>query len=73
VLREGRSMPNPLFITLLIAGPIILGGAAGVPGFLFALALVLIANPIIWRVRKNRYFNSQQFQALRSQAASATR
>ncbi len=38
--------------------------------FLAALALVLIANPIIWRVRKNRYFNSQQFQELRSQVTS---
>ncbi|GAB7049103.1 HNH endonuclease [Catenuloplanes indicus] len=63
-------MPNPLFITLLIVVPIVLGSAAGPFGFLAALALVLIANPIIWRVRKNRYFNSQQFQELRSQVTS---
>ncbi len=63
-------MPKPLFIMLLIAVPIILGNAAGVPGFLIALALVLIANPIIWWARKSFYFNSEQFQTLRFQVAT---
>ena len=31
---------------------------------------MLIANPIIWKVRKNRYFNSEQLQWLRAQVAS---
>ena len=64
-------MPKPLFITLLIAAPIILGSAADNGGIaLLALALVLIANPIIWKVRKDRYFKSEQFQALRSEIMS---
>ncbi|GAA2597870.1 hypothetical protein GCM10010435_91530 [Winogradskya consettensis] len=63
-------MPKPLFIALLIAGPIALGGATNTLGFFFALALILIANPIIWRVRKNRYFNSPHFQELRRQVMS---
>lgn len=64
-------MPKPLFVTLLIALPIVLGGITG-NGFvaIFALALVLIGNPIIWKVRKNRYFNSEQFQTLRYEAVS---
>lgn len=64
-------MPKWLFITLLIAAPIILGGSTG-NGFvmLLAIAMVLIANPFIWKVRKNRYFNSEQFQSLRAQVAS---
>lgn len=63
-------MPKPLFITLLIAAPIILGGIAGsVVVALLVLVLIQVANPIIWRVRKNRYFNSEQFQSLRSEVA----
>jgi hypothetical protein len=64
-------MPKPLFILLLIAAPILLGGATG-SGWvaLLVLALILIANPIIWKVRKNRYFNSEQFLALRSQISA---
>ncbi|MFV0634701.1 HNH endonuclease [Demequina sp.] len=37
---------------------------------LFAIALVLIANPIIWKVRKDRYFDSDEFQALRDDIKS---
>ncbi|OMH28303.1 HNH endonuclease [Tersicoccus phoenicis] len=37
---------------------------------LIAIGLVLIASPIIWNIRKDRYFNSEQFQALRSEIAS---
>ncbi|WP_241981806.1 HNH endonuclease [Cryobacterium sp. TMT1-19] len=33
------------------------------------LALVLIASPIIWKVRKARYFNSEKFHTLRSEIA----
>lgn len=64
-------MPKPLFITLLIAAPVVLGGSTGNPLVaLLVLALVLIANPIIWKVRKDRYFNSEQFQALRTEIGS---
>lgn len=64
-------MPKWLFITLLISAPVILGGKTG-NGFVMILApvLVLIANPVIWKVRKNLYFNSEQFQMLRSQIVS---
>lgn len=63
-------MPKPLFVTLLIVAPILLASVLGALGFFVGLALVLIANPIIWKVRKNRYFNSEQFQALRTEIAS---
>ncbi|MDD7836001.1 HNH endonuclease [Paenarthrobacter sp. AB444] len=63
-------MPKPLFILLLIAGPILLAIALGGPGLLLGLAVILIANPIIWKVRKDRYFNSDQFKALRADVAA---
>ncbi|WP_345800955.1 HNH endonuclease signature motif containing protein [Microbacterium sp. AZCO] len=64
-------MPRPLFITLLIALPIILGGATQ-NGWVFVitLAAVLIANPIIRTIRKNRYFGSEQFQGLKAEVTS---
>ncbi|MDH6238221.1 HNH endonuclease signature motif containing protein [Cryobacterium sp. CG_9.6] len=64
-------MPKPLFITLLITTPIVLGASTG--NFLVALVvlvLLLIGNPIIWKFRKNRYFNSEQFQTLRAEIVS---
>lgn len=70
-VAKGFSMPKPLFITLFIAVPIILGSATGNGVVaIVVLALILIANPIIWKVRKNRYFNSELFQSLRSQIVS---
>lgn len=64
-------MPKPLFITLLIALPIILGGVTQ-NGWviIFAALVVLAANPIIRTIRKNRYFGSEQFGSLKSQVAS---
>ncbi|MBN9605377.1 MAG: HNH endonuclease [Actinomycetales bacterium] len=64
-------MPKPLFITLLIAAPlvVVLSTQNGVL-MLLALGLVLIANPIVRVIRKNRYFGSEQFQALKSEVAS---
>jgi hypothetical protein len=64
-------MPKPLFISLLIGLPIILGSVAQ-NGFVFVLtaAAVLIANPIIRTVRKNRYFASEEFLGLRAEIAS---
>ncbi|MFJ2617987.1 HNH endonuclease [Glutamicibacter sp. NPDC087344] len=63
-------MPKPLYITLLILLPLTLGritdnGAVT----LFTLVLVLISSPIIWKIRKDRYFNSEEFQALRAEVA----
>ncbi|MDR1188881.1 MAG: HNH endonuclease [Bifidobacteriaceae bacterium] len=64
-------MPTPLFAALLVAAPIVFGAITGnVAVAVVALALVLVANPIIWKVRKDRYFGSEQFQALRAQVAS---
>lgn len=63
-------MPKPLFITLLLLMPALLTGALSVPGFFMGLGIVLIANPIIWSIRKNRYFKSEEFQALRAETES---
>jgi hypothetical protein len=64
-------VPKPLFITLLIAIPGILAGSTGNGSVaLLALVAILIANPIIWTVRKNRYFGSEQFQQLRTEVAA---
>lgn len=64
-------MPKPLFITLLIALPIIIAASTG-NGWLAVLALVLtlIANPIVRNIRKNRYFASELFQMLKVEIAS---
>lgn len=64
-------MPKPLFVTLLIALPIVvvLATQNGFLGLL-ALGLVLVANPVIRVIRKNRYFGSEQFQALKTAVAT---
>jgi hypothetical protein len=64
-------MPKPLFITLLIALPIVLGLATQ-NGWvlLLTVGLILLANPVIRTIRKNRYFGSEQFQNLRTEIAS---
>jgi hypothetical protein len=63
-------MPKPLFIMLLIGAPLIFGGTTG-SGVIAvsALVTVLIASPIIWKIRKDRYFSSEKFQGLRSEIA----
>lgn len=67
-------MPKPLFITLLILLP---GLSVGITGSgsvaLVVLLIVLIANPIIWKVRKDRYFNSEQFTTLSAAIDSVVR
>lgn len=63
-------MPRPLFITLLIALPVIFGGATGGVLLLPTVALVLIANPVIRIIRKNRYFGSEHFQTLKADIAA---
>lgn len=64
-------MPKPLLITLAIAVPILLTGISGngLVGLL-ALGLVLGASPIIWTIRKNRYFKSEEFNRLRAEVAA---
>lgn len=73
IFRRGEQLPKGLFITMLILLPIILTAGLGGFGLLLGLALVLIGNPIIWKVRKDRYFGSEQFQYLRSQVAGVVR
>lgn len=62
-------MPKWLFVSLLIALPLLLGAVHPIL-FVLALAGVLIANPMIWKYRKNKYFNGEEFQGLRAQIAS---
>jgi hypothetical protein len=67
-------MPKALFVSVLIVAPIVLGSATQNGwAFLLTILLILLANPIIWGIRKRRYFNSEQFQALRSEVASLVR
>lgn len=48
-----------------------LTGATNYGGtFFITFGLIWFSNPIIWRIRKNRYFNSEEFQNLRSQVAA---
>jgi len=64
-------MPKSLFITLLITLPIIFAIATQ-SGWVLVLTVVLllIANPIIRTIRKNRYFGSEQFQSLKAEVAA---
>ncbi len=63
-------MPGPVFITALITVPLLAGLVTGHGGIAAgALLLVIAANPIIWRIRKDRYFSSEEFRELRSEAA----
>lgn len=62
-------MPKWLFVTLLIALPLLFGAIHPIL-FIFGLAGVLIANPVIWQYRKGKYFNGEEFQTLRAQIAS---
>ena len=64
-------MPTPLFVAVLVTLPIAIGVATKNTWlFFFTIALILIANPIIWATRKNLYFASKHFQLLRAQVAS---
>lgn len=60
-------MPRPIFVILSILFPLVIGGTTG--NFwlgVLALVLVLLANPLVRIVRKNRYFASDQFQSLKA-------
>lgn len=62
------AMPLPLLIMLLIAVPLIVGSSTDSGGLgVLAFILVLIANPIVRIIRKNRYFGSENFQALKAE------
>ncbi len=63
-------MPKPLFITLLIVAFVAFGQIAEGAGSIVAIAFVLIANPIVWYIRKESYFNSERFRMLRADAAA---
>lgn len=64
-------MPSPLFVLLLIAAVIIVP-ATTESLWLTALVLaaIFIANPIVRTIRKNRYFASEHFLALKKEIAS---
>ncbi|PKQ26635.1 MAG: HNH endonuclease [Actinobacteria bacterium HGW-Actinobacteria-4] len=67
-------MPRSLFWVALIGAPFLLGSATGNGGVtLLAIAAVLIANPIVWKVRKDRYFGSEEFRNLRSEVEGVIR
>ena len=61
-------MPAPILVLMLLAAVIIVPAATGSFGLtVLALAAVLVANPIVRTIRKNRYFASEQFQTLKAE------
>ncbi|WP_034608850.1 HNH endonuclease [Cellulomonas sp. URHD0024] len=64
-------MPAALLIVLLIVAVIAVPAASSSFWLtVLALAAIIIANPIVRAVRKNRYFASQQFQTLKAEVAA---
>lgn len=64
-------MPGSLLALLLAASVIIVPATTGNLGLtVFALAAILIANPIVRTIRKNRFFASEHFQTLKAEIAS---
>ena len=63
-------MPAPIFILLLVAAASIPATVGNFWLAVLAAGLVLVANPIVRIIRKNRYFSSERFQALKSEFAS---
>lgn len=64
-------MPAPLLLICLFAAAILVPASTGSFGWtILALALVLISSPVIYAVRKNRYFASEHFQSLKTEIAS---
>ncbi|GAA1874822.1 hypothetical protein GCM10009715_22000 [Paeniglutamicibacter psychrophenolicus] len=64
-------MPSPLLITLLIALPFVIGSSTNSVGLgILVFILILIANPIVRMIRKNRYFGSEHFQVLRAETGA---
>ena len=61
-------MPAPILVLMLLAAVIIVPAATGNFGLtVLALAAVLVANPIVRTIRKNRYFASEHFQTLKAE------
>jgi hypothetical protein len=64
-------MPGPLLFLLLVAGVIIVPATTGSFWLtVLALSAILIANPIVRTIRKNRYFASEHFKTLKAEIAS---
>jgi hypothetical protein len=63
-------MPGSLFFLLLVAVVTIVPAITSSFGqTVLALAAILIANPIVRNIRKNRYFASEHFRALKAEIA----
>ncbi len=64
-------MPAPIFVLTLLAAVIVVPAASGSFGLtVAAIIAVLIANPIVRTVRKNRYFASEHFQTLKAEVTA---
>jgi hypothetical protein len=64
-------MPTWLVVTLITISVLLIAPTGGAS--LLLIPLIVIASAIIWRVRKNAYFNSEEFQALRSEVVSVVK
>ncbi|TNC21251.1 HNH endonuclease [Georgenia sp. 311] len=64
-------MPAPILVLLLLGAIVVVPAATGSFGqTLAAIVLILVANPVVRSIRKNRYFASEHFQVLKSEIAS---
>ncbi|MGL3804499.1 HNH endonuclease [Paeniglutamicibacter sp. R2-26] len=64
-------MPTPLLFVLLISVPFLIGTITNSFGLGFlSFVLLLIANPIVRIIRKNRYFGSEHFQGLKAEVSA---
>lgn len=64
-------MPAPILIVLLIAAVVIVPAASSSFWLtVIVLIAILVANPIVRLVRKNRYFASEHFQTLKAEISS---
>lgn len=64
-------MPIALLVALLLAAAIVFPATTGSFWItVLGLGLILVANPIVRTIRKNRYFASEHFQTLAAEIAS---
>ena len=70
IIRSLKDYGMPTWLIVILSTFSVLLTAPSGGASLLLIPLVFIASAIIWRVRKNRYFNSEEFQALRSEVAS---
>jgi hypothetical protein len=69
--KDPSPMSAPILILLLLAAVIIAPATTGSFWLtVLALAAILVANPIVRIVRKNRYFASEHFQTLKAEIAA---